>query len=246
MFFYAASRYMALFVVSLVCYVETFSFSGLLFHWFTLSGHDCGLNTFIVMTLILVFIFAIVALHPAVGLLKSKFGFDDAFNYKEEHDLAVALKRKALCIEPDKNKQCNLAICLMQTGRISEAKSLLERIQPSSSDSDKHGPDSYMKSFKHACEMLAGLKCQLMNGAIGTKIQRSSASSITGILNSPGSGEAKKNCGLQVQKELTEAEMHDRAVDICKWVTSSHSVGPHKGEKSMVCPQHVLFDDVAP
>ncbi|XP_058113964.1 uncharacterized protein LOC131256893 isoform X2 [Magnolia sinica] len=60
--------YMALFVVSLVCYVATFSFSGLLFHWFTPSGHDCGLNTFfIVMTLILVFIFAIVALHPAVN-----------------------------------------------------------------------------------------------------------------------------------------------------------------------------------
>ncbi|XP_058105130.1 uncharacterized protein LOC131248731 isoform X2 [Magnolia sinica] len=87
---------MALFVVSLVCYVETFCFSGLLFHWFTPSGLDCGLNTFIVMTLILVFIFAIVALHPAVGLLKSKFGFDDAFNYKEEPDLTVALKRHFL------------------------------------------------------------------------------------------------------------------------------------------------------
>ncbi|XP_068652877.1 uncharacterized protein [Aristolochia californica] len=60
--------YMALFVVSLVCYVATFSFSGLLFHWFTPSGYDCGLNTFfIVMTLILVFLFAIVALHPAVN-----------------------------------------------------------------------------------------------------------------------------------------------------------------------------------
>lgn len=60
--------YIALFVVSLVCYVATFSFSGLLFHFFTPSGHDCGLNTFfIVMTLILAFVFAIVALHPAVG-----------------------------------------------------------------------------------------------------------------------------------------------------------------------------------
>ncbi|KAJ6418967.1 hypothetical protein OIU84_029130 [Salix udensis] len=28
-----------------------------------------------------------------VELLKSKFGFDDAFNYKEEHDFDVALKR---------------------------------------------------------------------------------------------------------------------------------------------------------
>ncbi|KAL5699809.1 hypothetical protein ACHQM5_030660 [Ranunculus cassubicifolius] len=60
--------YIALFVVSMVCYIATFSFSGLLFHFFTPSGHDCGLNTFfIVMTLIFVFVFAAVALHPAVG-----------------------------------------------------------------------------------------------------------------------------------------------------------------------------------
>lgn len=60
-------RYMALLVVSVVCYIATFCFSGLLFHWFTPSGHDCGLNLFfIVFTLILVFGFAIVALHPKV------------------------------------------------------------------------------------------------------------------------------------------------------------------------------------
>uniref|UniRef100_A0A7N2MWZ6 Alcohol dehydrogenase-like C-terminal domain-containing protein n=1 Tax=Quercus lobata TaxID=97700 RepID=A0A7N2MWZ6_QUELO len=28
-----------------------------------------------------------------VDILKSKFGFDEAFNYKEEHDLDAALKR---------------------------------------------------------------------------------------------------------------------------------------------------------
>ncbi|PNX56984.1 NADP-dependent alkenal double bond reductase p1-like protein, partial [Trifolium pratense] len=28
-----------------------------------------------------------------VDLLKNKFGYDDAFNYKEEHDLDAALKR---------------------------------------------------------------------------------------------------------------------------------------------------------
>lgn len=60
--------YMALLVVSLVCYAATFTFSGFLFHWFTPSGHDCGLNSFlIVFTLILVFVFAVVALHPKVN-----------------------------------------------------------------------------------------------------------------------------------------------------------------------------------
>lgn len=60
-------RYMALFIVSLICYIATFSFSGLLFHWFAPSGHDCGLNTsFIVLTLIFAVVFAVVALHPKV------------------------------------------------------------------------------------------------------------------------------------------------------------------------------------
>lgn len=60
--------YAALLIISAICYIGTFVFSGLLFHWFTPSGHDCGLNTFfLVFTLILVFVFAIVALHPKIN-----------------------------------------------------------------------------------------------------------------------------------------------------------------------------------
>jgi serine incorporator 1/3 len=56
-----------LLVVTVVCYLSTFALSGLLFMWFNPSGHDCGLNVFfIVITLILAFGFAIVALHPQV------------------------------------------------------------------------------------------------------------------------------------------------------------------------------------
>jgi len=70
---------MALLVVSVVCYIATFSFSGLLFHWFTPSGHDCGLNLFfIVFTLILVFAFAIIALHPKVSSCASFLRFTDS------------------------------------------------------------------------------------------------------------------------------------------------------------------------
>ncbi|KAM7466061.1 hypothetical protein LguiB_013623 [Lonicera macranthoides] len=64
------TQHMALLVVLVVCYVATFSFSGLLFYLFTASGQDCGLNTFfIVMTLIFVFVFAIVTLHPVSGII---------------------------------------------------------------------------------------------------------------------------------------------------------------------------------
>ncbi|XP_019169784.1 PREDICTED: probable serine incorporator [Ipomoea nil] len=59
--------YVALLVVSLVCYVATFAITGVLFHFFAPSGQDCGINTFfIVMTLIFIFAFAIVTLHPSV------------------------------------------------------------------------------------------------------------------------------------------------------------------------------------
>uniref|UniRef100_A0A0E0NX46 Serine incorporator n=1 Tax=Oryza rufipogon TaxID=4529 RepID=A0A0E0NX46_ORYRU len=58
----------ALLVVTVVCYLSTFAFSGLLFTWFNPSGHDCGLNVFfITMTIILAFAFAIIALHPQVN-----------------------------------------------------------------------------------------------------------------------------------------------------------------------------------
>lgn len=60
--------YVALLVVSVVCYIATFAFSGILFMWFNPSGHDCGLNVFfIVMTMILAFAFAVIALHPKVN-----------------------------------------------------------------------------------------------------------------------------------------------------------------------------------
>ncbi|KAF2311075.1 hypothetical protein GH714_019384 [Hevea brasiliensis] len=60
--------YVALLVISVVCYLAAFTFSGILFIWFNPSGHDCGLNVFfIVMTMILAFAFGIIALHPTVN-----------------------------------------------------------------------------------------------------------------------------------------------------------------------------------
>ena len=63
-------RYIALLVVSIGCYLAAFAIPGLLFIWFNPSGHDCGLNVFfLVMTMILAFVFAVIALHPAVSTL---------------------------------------------------------------------------------------------------------------------------------------------------------------------------------
>jgi len=56
--------------------MATYAFSGVLFMWFNPSGQDCGLNVFfIVMTMILAFAFAIIALHPKVR--ESAFKLND-------------------------------------------------------------------------------------------------------------------------------------------------------------------------
>ncbi|KAG9140957.1 hypothetical protein Leryth_010478 [Lithospermum erythrorhizon] len=60
--------YLALLAVSVACYIGAYTLSGILFIWFNPSGNDCGLNVFfIVMTMILPFVFTIIALHPTVN-----------------------------------------------------------------------------------------------------------------------------------------------------------------------------------
>lgn len=70
--------------------------------------------------------------------------------------LYFCLSRKALSFEVDRNKQCNLAICLMQTNRITEAKFLLQAVTTAS----KHRKmdDSCAKSFERASQMLMDME----------------------------------------------------------------------------------------
>jgi hypothetical protein len=63
-------------------------------------------------------------------------------------------------MEPDQNKQCNLAICLMHMNRIPEAKSLLQTVKASSGS--KPMDDSYAKSFERACQILTELESHLI------------------------------------------------------------------------------------
>ncbi|RZC48385.1 hypothetical protein C5167_041338, partial [Papaver somniferum] len=76
-----------------------------------------------------------------------------AYMQQENYELAEESYRKALSIELDKNKQCNLAICLMHKGIVTEAKSLLETVKPSAAELEL--ADSYIKSFDRATEMLS-------------------------------------------------------------------------------------------
>ncbi|KAJ4901681.1 Protein POLLENLESS 3-LIKE 1 [Raphanus sativus] len=62
--------------------------------------------------------------------------------------------RNALSLEPDNNKLCNLAICLMRMDRIQEAKSLLEDVRQSLGKT-QWTVEPFYKSFERATEMLA-------------------------------------------------------------------------------------------
>ncbi|KAF8413505.1 hypothetical protein HHK36_001495 [Tetracentron sinense] len=99
-----------------------------------------------------------------------------AYMQQNKYQTAEELYKKALSLEMDNNKQCNLAICLMQRGRIAEAKSLLQSIRPST---DCNEADSYIKSFDRAFEMLTELESQSVlnpneqKKEIGRDIQRS-------------------------------------------------------------------------
>ncbi|KAG2242990.1 hypothetical protein Bca52824_095158 [Brassica carinata] len=86
------------------------------------------------------------------------------------HNYGIAEQhyRRALCLEPDKNKQCNLAICLMRMGRIPEAKSLIEDVKDSSAESEV-GDEPFSKSYDRAVEMLAEMASENPDGGLSDK-----------------------------------------------------------------------------
>ncbi|KAK2994118.1 hypothetical protein RJ640_003641 [Escallonia rubra] len=83
-----------------------------------------------------------------------------AWAYMQQNNFKSAEEfyRKALSLQQDKNKQCNLAICLMHMNRMTEARFLLQTIKASSGDG--HMDESFAKSFERAMLTLAELECQ--------------------------------------------------------------------------------------
>ena len=88
-------------------------------------------------------------------------------NYIEAEDAY----RRALAISPDNNKMCNLGICLMKQGRISEAKENLRRVKPAVADGPR-GTDSHLKAYERAQQMLKDLESEMMNKG-GDRVEQS-------------------------------------------------------------------------
>ncbi|KAL5097696.1 hypothetical protein RYX36_002023 [Vicia faba] len=75
-----------------------------------------------------------------------------AYLQKGDYKTAEEHYRKALSFEVDRNKQCNLAICLMQMNKITEARFLLQAV--TAATKNRKMDDSFVKSFERATEML--------------------------------------------------------------------------------------------
>ncbi|MBA0622906.1 hypothetical protein Godav_008408 [Gossypium davidsonii] len=91
---------------------------------------------------------------------KSRILGNLAWAYLQQHNYGIAEQhyRKALSLEPDKNKQCNLAICLMHMNRLGEAKSLLQDVKVSAGTEEMD--ESYSKSYERAMEILMQVETQ--------------------------------------------------------------------------------------
>ncbi|KAG7536486.1 Tetratricopeptide-like helical domain superfamily [Arabidopsis suecica] len=78
-----------------------------------------------------------------------------AWVHLQLHNYGIAEQyyRNALSLEPDNNKLCNLAICLIRMDRIPEAKPLLEDVRQSLGNQWKE--ELFRNSFERATDMLA-------------------------------------------------------------------------------------------
>ncbi|KAJ1267127.1 hypothetical protein BS78_07G032600 [Paspalum vaginatum] len=83
-----------------------------------------------------------------------------AYMQSENYEEAEMLYRQALAIEADYNKECNLAICLMKTGKLTEAKYLIQAIPFNCED------ESHVKSLSRATDMLRELELQSLPSPI--------------------------------------------------------------------------------
>ncbi|MCO5592075.1 hypothetical protein L7F22_046069 [Adiantum nelumboides] len=98
-------------------------------------------------------------------------------NYKD----AESAYRRALALEVDGNKVCNLGVCLMKQGKAKEALTVLQGASLSSSKQAMSS--SRLKSYKRAKELISQASAMLMaNGSDNTLDRRTSLSSAS-LLN---------------------------------------------------------------
>ncbi|KAF7017112.1 hypothetical protein CFC21_030601 [Triticum aestivum] len=155
----------ALLVVTVICYLATFAFSGVLFMWFNPSDHDCGLNVFfIVLTMILAFAFAIIALHPQVSMSALVLGM--LTTVLSVVYSAVRAGSSTTFLSPPSSPRSGARNPLLADSNVEEGKGSSEGSEPR--------PVSYSYTFFHLIFALASMySAMLLTGWTSATSERS-------------------------------------------------------------------------
>ncbi|PKA51263.1 hypothetical protein AXF42_Ash010703 [Apostasia shenzhenica] len=150
--------------------------------------------------------------HVTVDQEKSRLLGNLAWAYMQSDNYTEAepLYRKALEIEKDYNKMCNLAICLMQTGRLSEAKSLLLQVKKPFND---FSGESYQKSFERAWELMnerSSSASKAVKAASPSPIDGSSRAKTSSV--EAGSPSPLTVSGICVERKKTDGESENLVI----------------------------------
>ncbi|CAJ2657932.1 unnamed protein product [Trifolium pratense] len=123
-----------------------------------------------------------------------------AYLQKGDYKTAEEHYRKALSFEVDRNKQCNLAICLMQMNKITEARFLLQAV--TTATKNRKMDDSFVKSYERAMQMLQEMESTAVPSMDSVKdkgdnkfneSQRFSGRNMSSQYSTPNSNSSGKN-----------------------------------------------------
>ncbi|XP_024994843.1 protein SULFUR DEFICIENCY-INDUCED 1-like [Cynara cardunculus var. scolymus] len=133
-----------------------------------------------------------------------------AYLQQDNYKLAEEIYRKALYLGTDKNKQCNLAICLMYMNQMTEAKFLLNTVENANKTREMH--ESYAKSYERAIEVMHELESCKSHAENNTKF-----SSFLSRNKATDCGEeGKKGNSRSMQ---TDAEFEYKKIDLSPFPT---------------------------
>ncbi|KAK1369096.1 putative acetyltransferase A, auxiliary subunit [Heracleum sosnowskyi] len=93
-----------------------------------------------------------------------------AYLQQGKYKSAEEMYRNSLSFELDRNKQCNLAVCLMHMNRMTEAKLLLQTV--SDSCGNREMDESYAKAYERAMETLTRLESRQDEKTIASAKER--------------------------------------------------------------------------
>ncbi|KAL8139787.1 hypothetical protein V2J09_005808 [Rumex salicifolius] len=157
-----------------------------------------------------------------------------AWAHLQQNNFKVAEEyyRKGLSIELDRNKQCNLALCLMHMNRIKEAKLLLQSIKVATGNQQMD--ESYAKSYERAHELLDQIESQGGSDLFmkGKENYNDRQSQLDHIDNMSAVSDAKKS----------GSTLHTPVVS--KWKSGSNKEGSFPENMEEVSSQHLYTQPI--